>query len=170
MDEDYQKRIEDLEGKSLQVQLQPTEKENLKNNLFEVFTNVLTESESTHFKVIWKDKVFFIPTVTAPFALTDSTSIDTDAQDGSMFTLTTTQNFTLNNPTNAYNGKKIIYKIKQDSTGSRVITWGSKFRGTVASGLPTLSTTANYVDYIGFVYDSSVDKWNCWASQLGFAT
>lgn len=102
--------------------------------------------------------------------LTDAATVLTDARLGDIYELTTTQNFTMANPTNPINGKKIVYKIKQDATGSRVITWGSAFRETAAGTLPVLSTTAAYVDIVGFVYDSAVDKWNCWASKLGFAS
>lgn len=86
------------------------------------------------------------------------------------FEFTATSNFTLANPTNCVNGKKIIYKIKQDGTGSRVITFGSNFRGSTSLALPTLTTTANAVDIIGFVYDAIVGKWNCWAVQQGYAS
>ncbi len=61
----------------------------------------------------------------------------TDASIGgdkiTLFALTTTQNFTMANPTNVVDGKRIIYKIKQDGTGSRIITWGSAFRNVVSS-------------------------------------
>jgi hypothetical protein len=110
------------------------------------------------------------PEQSSVVALTDASTVTTNALFGDIFTLTTTQNFTMANPTNAVNGKKIIYKIKQDGTGSRVITWGSDFRGSTDIPLPTLTTTANYVDYVGFIYDSAVSKWNCLAVTKGFAT
>ncbi len=102
--------------------------------------------------------------------LTDAASVVTNALLGALFTLTPTQNFTMANPTNPTNGQKIIYKIKQDSTGSRVITWDTAFRGSTDVALPVLTTTANFVDYITFVYDSAVSKWNCLAVNKGFAT
>ncbi len=86
------------------------------------------------------------------------------------FYFTATSNFTMANPTNCINGKRIIYKIKQDGTGSRIVTWGSAFRGSTSLSLPALTTSANFVDYIGFIYDASVGKWNCLAINLGFAT
>jgi len=103
-------------------------------------------------------------------ALSDGANIATDASLGNIFTVTLGGNRTMDNPTNAVDGQKIIYKIKQDATGSRTITWGSNFRGSTDVALPTLTTTANYVDYIGFIYDSSVTKWNCLAVNKGFAT
>lgn len=103
-------------------------------------------------------------------ALTDGSSVATDASLGDVFTLTTTQNFTMSNPTNAVNGKIIIYQIRQDGGGSNVITWGSNFRGSTDVILPVLTTTGGYADYIMFIYDSSVTKWNCLATNLGFAS
>lgn len=102
--------------------------------------------------------------------LIDAANVLTDTSAGDLFTLTTTQNFTMANPTNMVNGKLICYKIKQDGTGSRVITWGSAFRGSTDVTLPVLTTTANYVDYILFIYDSVVDKWNCLAVSKGYAS
>ena len=65
MNEDNNKiieRITNLEGKSLQVDMQPTERENLKNNLFEGFGTATATDTKTYFKVMWKNKPYFIPT------------------------------------------------------------------------------------------------------------
>jgi len=105
---------------------------------------------------------------------TFGTVVYTDAGIGGeknvQFEFTATSNFTLANPTNSINGKKIIYKIKQDATGSRVITFGSNFRGSTDLALPVLTTTVLYVDYLGFVYDAVVGKWNLLSATQGFAT
>lgn len=54
------------------------------------------------------------------------------------------------------NLQKILLKIKQDSTGSRLITWGSMIRfGTDLSSI-TLTTIANKIDYVGFI-NNTVD-------------
>jgi hypothetical protein len=159
---DTEQRIQQLESKAIQVNLQPTEQENLKNNLFDGING-------QNLKLTWKKRPYELLTV-GVVDLTDSTTVTTDCNLGDIFQLTTTQNFTMANPTNGVNGKKIIYKIKQDSTGSRVITWDTKFRGSSSISLPILTTTASYVDYIGFIYDEAVDKWNCLAVVKGFAT
>lgn len=104
------------------------------------------------------------------FAATVYTDASIGREKPVQFEFTATSNFTLANPTNCANGKKIIYKIKQDGTGSRVVTFGSNFRGSTSLALPTLTTTANAVDIIGFVYDATVSKWNCWAVQQGYAS
>ena len=159
---DTEQRLQDLENKALQVQLQPTEKENLKNNLFDGLNG-------QNLKLTWKRQNYEIPT-TGVVVLADSSTIETDCSLGNLFTLTTTQSFTMSAPTNAVSGKMIVYKIKQDSTGSRVVTWDSAFRGSLDQALPVLTTTANYVDYILFIYDASVEKWNCLSANQGFAT
>lgn len=114
--------------------------------------------------------VLGISSVLRVVELTDGSTVATDASTGDIFTLTTTQNFTMSNPTNPTNGQIIIYKIKQDGGGGNVITWDSNFRGSTDVPLPALTTTGDYVDYIQFIYDSSVTKWNCLAYNLGFAT
>ncbi len=102
--------------------------------------------------------------------LTDAATVTTNAALGNTFTLTTSQSFTMANPTNPTNGQKIIYKIKQGSGGSKIITWDTAFRGSNDITLPILTTDESYVDYIGFIYDSAATKWNCMASNRGFAT
>lgn len=159
---DTEERIKQLEDKAIQVNLQPTEQENLKNNIFDGING-------QNLKITWKKNKYEIPSV-GVVTLTDNTTVTTDCTLGNEFHLTTTQNFTMANPTGMANAKLIMYKIKQDSTGSRVITWGSAFRGSNDLTLPTLTTTANYVDYILFHYDSTADKWNCLAVNKGFAT
>ncbi len=71
------------------------------------------------------------------------------------FTATLTGNAAINNPTNKPSmstGDILsgLITLTQDGTGSRVPSWGSDFKNT-----PTLSTTANAVDHIPFVYDGT---------------
>lgn len=102
------------------------------------------------------------------FALTDGATINTDAARGNQFSVTLGGNRTLANPTNAVDGQKIIYRIKQDGTGGRTLTWGSNFRFSTSLPSPTLSTGASKVDYIGFVYNATDGKWDCLAQNIGF--
>lgn len=103
-------------------------------------------------------------------ALTDGANIATDASLGNIFTVTLGGNRTMDNPTNSVDGQVILYKIKQDGTGSRTITWGANFRGSTDVALPTLTTTANAVDYVLFYYNSAVTKWDCLSVNKGFAS
>jgi hypothetical protein len=93
--------------------------------------------------------------------LVDAATIVTDASLGSEFRVTIGGNRTLSNPINGTDGQRITYRIKQDATGSRLITWGSSFRFSDRYPQPSLSVTPNYVDYIYFEYNSADDKWDC---------
>lgn len=101
-------------------------------------------------------------------ALTDGANIATDAALGDVFTVTLAGNRTMDNPTNPVSGKIIRYRITQDGTGSRTITWGSAFRGSTDQALPTLTTTASKTDYIAFMYNAADSKWDCLAANKGF--
>lgn len=101
-------------------------------------------------------------------ALTDGANIATDASLGSVFKVTLGGNRTMDNPTNPVAGKKIIYRLKQDGTGSRTITWGSAFRFSTDVASPTLTTTAAKIDYIGFIYNGDDSKWDCLAVAKGY--
>lgn len=90
----------------------------------------------------------------ASFALTDAATINTDASQSNVFTVTlTAAGRTLANPTNLVAGGTYLWIIRQDSGGSKTITtYGGlfKFPGGTA---PTLTTSANAVDMISAVYD-----------------
>jgi hypothetical protein len=105
--------------------------------------------------------------VEAVVILTDGANIATDASLGNIFTVTLGGNRTLDNPTNAASGQVIIYRIKQDGSGSRTITWGSDFRFSGGTA-PTLTTTANRTDYIHFAYDAADARWDCVSNRLNF--
>jgi hypothetical protein len=66
------------------------------------------------------------------------------------FSFTATSNFTLANPSGTITpGQSGIIAVTQDATGSRVISWGTYWKG--AGGVkPTLSTAANAVDLISY--------------------
>lgn len=108
---------------------------------------------------------------TQPFGvvpLTFNATQNTDVSNGSEFTVTVTNNFTLANPTGMVDGQMVIWRIKQDGTGSRLITLGSAFR--LGTDLPTitLTTTINLTDYLGAVYNATDAKWDVIAFTKGF--
>ncbi len=103
----------------------------------------------------------------APVVLTPGSTVSVDAAAGCNFTLTPAQNFTLANPTNLSDGMVLNFRIKQDGTGSRIITWGSKYKfpgGTAG----VLSTAASAVDFMSCYYDATSDTLDCVLSK-GFA-
>lgn len=92
--------------------------------------------------------------------LTDGATITPNASTGNSFSLTLGGNRTIANPTNARAGDWLFFRIKQDATGSRSVTWGSAYKwpGGIT---PSLSTAANAVDHVsGFVQDSSTIECN----------
>lgn len=62
-----------------------------------------------------------------PVALTDGSSIPTDASASNNFKVTLGGNRTLANPTNLTEGMWLTWDITQDGTGSRTLAYGSKF-------------------------------------------
>lgn len=115
---------------------------------------------------IWSDAAKFSRLILTPVALTAAARVETNAALGNNFTLTADQNFTLANPTNPSDGQKIVWRIKQDGTGSRVITFDTKFRAGV-DGLPVLSTGIGKIDFIGAQYNLADDKWDIIAFDEG---
>lgn len=100
-----------------------------------------------------------------PVALTDGSSIATDASLSNNFTVTLGGNRTLANPTNLTAGMWLHFVVKQDGTGTRTLGYGSAFKwpgGTV----PVLSAAAGEVDTISGYSDGTT----IYASaQKGFA-
>jgi hypothetical protein len=103
-----------------------------------------------------------------PVALTAGTTVSVNAALGNDFTLTAAQNFTLANPTNAVNGQKILFAIRQDGTGSRVMTLDTNYRlGTDITAV-VLSTAINKTDYLGVRYNGTDSKWDVIAFVKGY--
>jgi hypothetical protein len=95
-----------------------------------------------------------------PVALTPGASVAVDARLSNNFTLLAGQNFTLQNPTYLTDGMILNFRFKQDGTGSRVATWGSKY--TFPGGADgVLTTTAAGVDFMSCYYDATDDKLIC---------
>lgn len=91
-----------------------------------------------------------------PVALTDGVSIATDASLSNNFTVTLAGNRALANPTNLTNGVILNWKIKQDATGNRTLTYGNKFKWAGGTA-PSLSTAANARDFITAQYFADED-------------
>jgi hypothetical protein len=91
-------------------------------------------------------------------ALTDAANIATDASLSNVFSVTLAGNRTLDNPTNLSNGQSLIWIVTQDATGTRTLAFGTKFD---FKGSSTVSTSANAVDVISGIYNSTSDKIVC---------
>lgn len=110
--------------------------------------------------------------VQTPVTLTDATTIAVNAALGNTFRVTLTTSRTMGAPSNATDGQMILFSIKQPSSGGgATITWtsstgGYEFGTDVTS--PTLTTTNNKIDYVGFIYSSSASLWHCLAWARGY--
>jgi hypothetical protein len=85
----------------------------------------------------------------ASVSLVDAATILVDATLSNTFLATLGGNRLLGNPTSLQDGFVYNFHIKQDATGSRLLTYGSAFKFG-AAGIPTLSTTANSTDWLSF--------------------
>lgn len=92
--------------------------------------------------------------------LTDAATIDVDASLGSNFKVTLAGNRALANPTNIADGQVLNFRIKQDGTGSRTLTFGSKYLFPAASP-PILSTDPDALDFMSCQYDAEDDTLVC---------
>ena len=70
---------------------------------------------------------------------------------------TLTGNLFLANPTNWTNAGTVNIHSTQDATGSRLISFGTKFRAAGGIGSITLSTAANAWDVLSYVYHPTKD-------------
>lgn len=112
-------------------------------SVFTNVTNVFTKNQSV-----------------ASVALTPGATVSVDAALSNNFTLTADQSFTLENPTNLTDGMVLNFRLKQDATGSRVATWGSKYH--FPDGVDgVLTTTANAVDLMSCYYNAADDSMCC---------
>jgi hypothetical protein len=80
---------------------------------------------------------------------TDGTTITFDLSQGNIQQVTLGGNRTLA-LSNVSVGQVFIINLKQDTTGSRTVTWWSGISWAGGSA-PTLTTTANKVDSLGFI-------------------
>lgn len=83
--------------------------------------------------------------------LTDGATIDWNGDtNGQIVSVTLGGNRTMAAPTNIVEDTAYLMRITQDATGSRTLSWNAAYKfGT--TGAPTLTTTANKVDFISFV-------------------
>lgn len=96
---------------------------------------------------------------TKPVVLLDGATINVNAAIGSTFRVTLGGNRTLANPTNLTDGQQLFFRIKQDGTGSRTLTFGSMYKFPGAS--KTLTTTAGALDTVECQYDATDNTLAC---------
>lgn len=52
----------------------------------------------------------------------------------------------------ALDGKRVMLRVRQDATGSRAVTWGSSIHFGSDIAAVALTSAANALDYVGFMY------------------
>ena len=92
-------------------------------------------------------------------ALTAGATVDVDVSVATAFTLTPTQNFTLNAPTNPSNGMVRNFVFTQGAT-PYTITFDAayQFPGGIK---PALTASASAVDFMSMYYNAATAKWIC---------
>ena len=91
--------------------------------------------------------VFTKAQAVTPVALTDASSIATDASLSNVFTVTIAGNRTLANPTNLTDGAIYNWFVTQGSGGNHTLNYGGDFKWPGGTA-PVLSTAAGAVDLI----------------------
>jgi hypothetical protein len=115
------------------------------------FTELITASNTDNLKI--RADASFVGTVDT--ISVKSANVAWDLDDNQVATLTLDQNMVVDDPTNMKDGGIYYLHVKQDGTGSRLITWGSAFlwAGGTAPTLTTTATTGH--DMFRFVSDGS---------------
>jgi hypothetical protein len=92
-------------------------------------------------------------TVYATQTLTDGATVNWDHAFGNVALWAIAGNRTVAAPTNLAVGSSAL-RLTQDGTGSRTVTWNAIFKWS-AGAAPVLSTAANAVDVLAFIYDGT---------------
>lgn len=103
-----------------------------------------------------------------PSTLTDASTIAIDAKLSNIFDITLLGSDTLGNPTNAQDGQEIIFRIRQDVVGGRVLTLDSKYRFGTTLPSVAFSITANALDYLTVRYNLADDTFDVIDFKGGF--
>lgn len=103
-------------------------------------------------------------------AVADATSVTIDADTTDIATQANTQaagTLTMNAPTGTIvNGQKIMFRLT--STNVQTFSWNAVFAGSTDLSLPTASSGGGKSDYVGFIYNSTISKWQLLAKVFGF--
>ncbi len=92
-------------------------------------------------------------------------SVVVNASQGNVFTITlTASGWTIATPVSPVGDGQIIrFRLIQDSTGGRTVSWGTGYdwgsTGGNGNGPVTLSTTAGATDILGFEYIAALSAW-----------
>jgi hypothetical protein len=90
-----------------------------------------------------------------------------DGSLGNVFTLTlTASGWQIDNPSNLVDGSDYTFRLKQDSSGGRSITWGSQYSFGDA-GTPSFNTVGNKLNIVKFQWVAADSIMACLSSRTG---
>lgn len=99
--------------------------------------------------------------VTSVLLTDDDSNIAVDASLTNYFRIVLDQTtLELDNPTSLKDGQALVFRVAQDATGGRLMTYGTKYKFPGGTA-PTLSTGVSAVDIITGIYDSTADEIAC---------
>jgi hypothetical protein len=97
-----------------------------------------------------------------------SAEIQVDVSAGFVFNVVLAGNPEIVAPINYVAGDVFILRLYQDATGNRTVTWNSVFRFSGDIEEPTLSTGANEMDSVGFIWNAKDSVWDVVGLVQGF--
>lgn len=100
----------------------------------------------------------------------DATSITPNINTSDIVAQTNTQvagTLTINAPTGSLNnGQKFIIRLQ--ATNAQTFSWNAIYGGSTDLTLPTTSSSGAKYDYLGFIYNTTANKWQLLAKNFGF--
>lgn len=100
----------------------------------------------------------------------DGTSITPNIDTSDIVTQANTQiagTLTINAPTGTpVNGQNFVIRIS--STAVQTFSWNAIYQGSTDLALPTATSGSSKTDYLGFIYNSTANKWQVLAKNFGF--
>ena len=106
-----------------------------------------------------------------PYSMGNSgtSTLTPNAALSNIFHIDATGDFTLDGPSNGVDGQRIVVRIKQDGTGSRILTLGTGIALGADIIAVTLSTGIDVTDYLGLIFNSLSNAWHVISFIKGFA-
>jgi hypothetical protein len=115
-------------------------------------------------------QTFSAANVETPVALSDGANVALDASLGNVFTLSAAGSRTMDAPTNATNGQKIVIRhLASGGARTLTLTTGSAGAFRYGSDITVLTETASgKIDYIGCIYNGTDSRWDVVAYAKGY--
>lgn len=121
-------------------------------------TRIATEVNTLRSELVKKTRVV---------VLTDAATVTPNADTTDVGTLASvSQTTTLANPSGTpVNAQRLMIRIK--SSAAQTLNFGTKYRAGTDIPLPTATVGSSKIEYLGFIYHSTDDKWDLIAHVRG---